>query len=107
MFFLRLKLHEETIRMFSSVTPAEISDLWTALIAIDSTLKEGVQHTRKKFADHVDALRFVNHCCRASHYSFDILKCGSTSCHICKPMRLPVECFAKLHHLPYPMPIDI
>ena len=54
--FSRLKLHEETIRIFSSATPAEISDLWTALIAIDSTLKEGVQYTRKKFADHVDAL---------------------------------------------------
>ena len=102
--FSRLKLHEETIRTFSSATPAEISDLWTALIATDSTLKEGIQYTRKKFADHVDALRFVNHCCRASHYSFGVLKRGSTSCHICKPMQLSVECFAKLHHRPHPMP---
>ena len=102
--FSRLKLHEETIRTFSSATPAEISDLWTALSATDSTLKEGIQYTRKKFADHVDALRFVNHCCRASHYSFGVLKRGSTSCHICKPMQLSVECFAKLHHRPHPIP---
>jgi hypothetical protein len=102
--FSRLKLHDETIRTFKSATPDEISDFWTTLIALDCTLREDIQYTKKKLSNHVNFVRFLDHCCHASHYCFDILKCGSTSCNICKPTQLPYEIFSKLRHLPHPMP---
>ena len=45
----------------------------------------------------------MDHCCRCRHYSFDILKCSSSACTICKPPRLPQETFDKLHHSPDPI----
>ena len=48
-------------------------------------------------------LEFMEHCCQSRHYSFDILKCVSSACTICKPPRLPQEEFSKLHHLPDPI----
>lgn len=48
-------------------------------------------------------LDFMSHCCQSRHYSFDILKCGSSACEFCKPPRLPQEVFRKVHHLPDPV----
>ena len=45
----------------------------------------------------------MSHCCQSRHYSFDILKCGSSACEFCKPPRLPQEVFRKVHHLPDPV----
>ena len=105
--FSRLKLHDETIRTFVSATPTEISDFWTSVIAIDSSLKENIQYTKKTFeTEHIVVAEFITHCCCASQYSFDILKCGNSSCNLCKPVRLPIESFSKLKHLPHPMPGD-
>ena len=54
--------------------------------------------------DHPKILEFIDHCCQAGHYSFDILKCGETSCNICAPTRLPLDVFKKLCHIPFPVP---
>ena len=37
------------------------------------------------------------------HYIFGILKCGKSSCSICKPVRLPSHVFGRLWHLPHPV----
>ena len=102
--FTRLCLHETAIKMFASATTDEISDFWSTLLIIDSSLNESVQYTKKNFEECVGIAEFMKHCCRSSHYSFDILKCGSASCTICRPVRLPTDTFKMLHHLPHPMP---
>ncbi len=102
--FSRLCLHEEGILMFNSATSSEISEFWSTLLIIDSTLKEETRYTKKNFHEYAGAIEFISHCCRSTHYSFDILKCGIASCRLCKPVRLPEDVFGKLHHLPHPMP---
>ena len=51
-------------------------------------------------------MKFIEHCCRSSHYAFDIIECGKSSCTVCKPVCLPPDVFKKLHHLPHPTPKD-
>lgn len=102
--FCRLKLHNEAIQMFSSASSTQMSDFWTTLLSIDSSLKEEVQYTKKNFAQCTKAVEFISHCCRSSHYSFDILKCGVATCGICKPIRLAEDIFKKLKHIPHPTP---
>ena len=102
--FSRICLHDQVIRMFTNATTAEISDFWSTLLIIDSSLKEGVQYTKKNVEKCAGAMEFMSHCCHSSHYSFDILKCGIASCSLCRPVRLPMDTFKMLHHLPHPMP---
>ena len=47
---------------------------------------------------------FFTHFCRQRHYFFDIIKCGDPQCQVCKPPRLPLNCFSKLGHLLDPIP---
>ena len=102
--FTRLKLHNEFIQSFFSATSAEISDFWSAIMCIDATLSEDAVYRRDTMKDHPKILEFINHCCQAGHYSFDILKCGEVSCNICTPIRLPLDVFKKLRHIPFPVP---
>ncbi|XP_019860109.1 PREDICTED: uncharacterized protein LOC109588370 [Amphimedon queenslandica] len=104
--FNRLKLHDDYIHTFDSASTNDISDFWTSLLAIDCTLKEENHYIKANFSEYKDALTFVQHCCEANHYSFDILKCGSSICHICKPVRLLEDTFKKLRHIPHPTPSD-
>jgi len=48
----------------------------------------------------------MQHCCRKRHYSFEIRKCGSLECNICKPPQLSEEIFNKLKPLPDPTPVS-
>ena len=102
--FYRICLHDQVIIMFTNATTAEISEFWSTLLIIDSSLKEGVQYTKKNVKECAGAMEFMSHCCHSSHYSFDILKCGVASCSLCRPVRLPMDTLKMLHHLPHPMP---
>ena len=46
----------------------------------------------------------MDHCCRKRHYSFEVRKCGSIDCNICKPVRLPPDVFQQMKPLPDPTP---
>ena len=46
---------------------------------------------------------FFDHCCQIRHYSFCIMKCGSSECEICKPVRMDSERFKGIHFLPDPV----
>ena len=102
--FSRLCLHDRVFKMFTNATTTEISDFWSTLLIIDSSLRESVQYTKKNVEECVGAMEFMSHCCQSSHYSFDILKCGIASCSLCRPVRLPMDTFKTLHHLPHPIP---
>lgn len=99
-----LELKQRKFKLFSSATEEEMSDMWTALLAID-------QEFHQDYSDKVSAkdlphslTSFISHCCKQRHYFFDILKCGKSDCTVCLPVRLPDTEFGKLDHLPDPVP---
>ena len=103
--FCRLKLHNEEIRTFTSATTDELSEFWSAMIAIDCTLGEhNAVYRQETMNQHENICKFIEHCCQATHYTFDIIKCGKLSCSFCPPVRLPQQIFEKLHHIPHPVP---
>ena len=100
--FARLKLHGNNIECFQSASTTELSEFWTAIISMDATLQEGGQYRKDDLPSHKNLKEFISHCCQSSQYSFDILKCGSPVCEVCKPVRLPSDIFSKLRHIPHP-----
>ena len=102
----RLQLKEKNFKTFSAATTEEIDNFWSALLVLDETLKWEDKITRKavEHSSHEKLKSFISHCCRSARYSFDILKCGNTTCELCKPVRLPSDIFSKLIHLPFPVP---
>ena len=104
--FCRLKLHDKSFQSYFSANDDELSEFWSSLIELDSTLTEGGTYRKENIAQHVKVSEFMEHCCQSSHYTFDILKCGSSACSICKPPCLPPEDFKKLKHIPHPTPME-
>lgn len=56
-------------------------NFWSEVMAIDSTLAKDSHYTQKEMKGdrHKQICDFMAHCCRPSHYSFDIFKCGKES----------------------------
>ena len=104
--FTRLMLHEETFKIHELASKSEISSFWSSIIALDSTLEEGGVYRKETIGNHKNVCDFLSHCCQASHYIFDILKCGKPEITICKAPRLPSETFNTLKHIPHPMPME-
>ena len=81
----------------------EIEELWSVLLLLDATLP--MDDRTKKLVSKKPALcAFLEHCCVARHYSFQVKKCGIPTCHICKPVRMNADIFSTLHYLPDPIP---
>ena len=87
--FTRLHLQVKPILAYKSATPQEISDFWTAVMAVDETLKEDGRYVKANIDEHKKIIEFFHRCCRTAHNTFDVLKCGKDTCKICKPVRLP------------------
>ena len=102
-FFSRLKLKDEAVQAFFAASDAEIEQFWSAVLSIEHTLEYSVSYSKANVQSKQHLLEFMDHCCQCRHYSFDILKCGSPACTVCKPPCLPEEVFSKLHHLPDPV----
>ncbi len=97
----RLALKGKSFEVFPAGSEQEIEDMWNSLHSIDSTLKVGDKHQKGSQSLRPSLSKFLS---QPKHYSFCVKKCGSTSCDICKPRRLPSEVFSKTHHLPDPIP---
>ena len=104
--FCRLQLHNKNFEIYHSAADNELIDFWSTLLALDSTLLEGTTYRKDTINKHPKVIKFISHCCQSSHYTFDILKCGSSSCSICKPPRLPLSTFNSLKHMPHPIPME-
>ena len=48
----------------------------------------------------------MKHCCVRRHYSFQVKKCGSDSCSMRRPPRLPKTVFDTISVLPDPVPAE-
>ena len=100
--FQRLKLKGEPFSVFTSATSSEMDTLASFLAQIDLGI-DPASCTKSDLAKLPGLKQFLDQCCQRRHYSFTILKCGSSDCRICKPPRLSKEVFDTLHHLPDPI----
>ena len=101
--FTRLELKGEPFEAYEAATMEEIEEFWSVLLLIDTTLT--MNDTTKKLVSKKPALcAFLEHCCIARHYSFQVKKCGIPTCNICKPVRMNADIFSTLHYLPDPIP---
>ena len=102
----RLMLKETPFKSYSSATVPEIEEFWTSILNLETTLNLNQKVTQKNVQNYPNLCAFLEHCCSSSHYSSDILKCGSSQCKFCSPPRLPMDVFVTLQHLPHPIPGD-
>ena len=100
--FCRLQLKGEPFKVFNAATKEEIDAFWSAMSSVDTAVTPTA--TKESLRALPQLQKFIDHCCRKRHYSFEIRKCGSRDCNMCKPIRLPLEVFSQLKQLPDPMP---
>ena len=100
----RLELKGKKFLSYTAASDAEIGELWSKVLEVDSTLEREVSVTKKLLPTKLGLLTFLQHCCVVRHYSFQIKKCGLDTCDICKPVRMSKEFFSKLCFLPDPVP---
>ena len=100
---LWLQLKGEQFDTYDAVSDDEIEAFWEILEQIDETLTMS-DTTKNAIKDKKDLLSFTDHCCKISHYSFQIKKCGKPNCATCKPVRMDPAAFATIHYLPNPVP---
>ena len=80
-----LMLKETPFKSYSSLTVPEIEEFWTSILNLETTLNLNQKVTQKNVQNYPNLCAFLEHCCSSSHYSFDILKCGSSQCKFCSP----------------------
>ena len=97
----RLELKEKKFEVFTAATQEELDAFWTVLLAVDKEF-----HLR--YTDSICAkdltpqlAEFLAHCCRQRHYFFKVRK---VRLQIMPASQLPATEFAKLGHLPDPVP---
>ena len=100
----RLELKRKQFSSYASCTEVDIDSMWSELSAVDSSLKKDESMSKKSLPSKHGLVAFLNHCCTCRHYSFQIKKCGSDTCNMCKQVKLPKEVFDTLHVLPDPVP---
>jgi len=76
--FSRLQLKGRNMQNFISATGEELSDFWSVIMALDSTLIQDKKYVQGNTGEHKKVSAFMQHCCQASHYTFGILKCGKS-----------------------------
>ena len=89
MLLERLELKGKKFSSFAPSTEEDIDSMWSELLIVDSTLQKDESLTKKNLPSKQGLMAFLKHCCTRRHYSFQIKKCGSDTCDICKPVKLP------------------
>lgn len=106
MLLERLELRGKKFSSFAPSTEDDIDSMWSELLIVDSTLQKDESLTKKNLPSKQGLMAFLKHCCTRRHYSFQVKKCGSDTCDICKPAKLAKEVFDSLHVLPDPVPSE-
>ena len=101
----RLELKGQAFEVFDAATADEIESFWEILLLLESSLRPD-DTTQRDVKDKERLKAFFSHCCEIHHYSFQVKKCGSPTCGICKPVRMDAHYFDSLHFLPSPTPAD-
>lgn len=101
--FTRLTLKGETFKLYNAASEADIEEFWSVLLLIDGSLT--IEDTSKKVVNTKKTLcEYIKHCCQVRHYSFQIKKCGLSSCTICKAVTMDSTIFHTISFLPDPTP---
>ena len=95
-----LELKGKKFSSFAPSTEDDIDLMRSELLKVDSTLQKDQPLTKKNLPSKQGRMAFLKHCCTRRHYSFQIKKCGSDTCDICKPVKLPKEVFDSLRDSP-------
>ena len=103
--FSRLMLKDKPISSYEDANEDEMQELYTLLEGIDPAITRE-DRSKKCLSSRPKLKEFVNHCCHEIKYMFAVKKCGKLDCDICKSIRMPIEIFNSLHHLPDPIPAD-
>ena len=98
----RLQLKGTSFNVFTPATQEEMDACWASVTQIDADVTCSL--TKATLPNHPRIQEFRDHCCRKRHYSFEIQKCGSYDCEVCKAPRLSEEVLQKLQFLPDPTP---
>ena len=106
MLLEKLELKGKKFSSFAPSTEDNIDSVWSELLIVDSTLQKDEFLTKRNLPSKQDLMAFLKHCCTRRHYSFQIKKCGSDTCDICKSVELPKEVFHSLHVLTDPVPSE-
>ena len=104
--FRRLELHDRNFLMYPSASEEEMIEMWSVLKSVDPSLEYSNVYRQASLKKLVQLDTFLQHSCQSRHYSFSIKKCGITDCTICKPVRMPLDIFNNIHHLPDPVPSE-
>ena len=93
MLLEHLELKGKKFSSFPSASEQDIDSMWEMVQEIDSTIKQDELLTKKNLPSKQglghSLFEALLHCCTSRHYSFQIKKCGSESCGMCEPVRLP------------------
>ena len=104
--FRRLELHDRNFLMYPSASEEEMVQMWSILKSLDPSLVYNNVYRQASLKKLIQLDTFLQHCCQSRHYSFSIKKCGITDCSVCKPVRMPLDIFSNIHHLPDPTPSE-
>ena len=102
--FQRLHLKGEQVRMASAATEAHMKELMQELVSIDEPFQLNEKIRKAILKQRPKLVAYMEHCCQLRQYSFSIKKCGNKECQMCRPIHLPPDVFAAIHHLPDPVP---
>ena len=102
--FARLQLKEKKFTVFNTASLQSIEELWRELQSVDSTLTSSENLTKRTLQTKPALKDFLAHCCVQRKYMFQVKKCGSLTCSMCKPPRLSAEVFNRLKYVPDPVP---
>ena len=100
-----LELIGKKFCMFLTRRGDNLNLMWSEVQKVDSTLVKDECLTKKSSLPSQSDL-FFEHCCVCHHYCFQIKKCGSVECTMCKPPKLPRDIFDTIHFLPDPIQGD-
>lgn len=89
MLLERLELKGKQFFSFPTASDHEIDSMWEVVQEIDATIDKNESLTKKTLSSKHELRDYLSHCCRVRHYSFQIKRCGTDSCALCGPIRLP------------------
>lgn len=102
--FESLQLKGKNFTIFNAASPQSIEEMWKELQSIESTLTCGESVTKGTLESKPALSEFLAHCCVQRKYMFQVKKCGSLMCGMCKPPQLLAEVFNSLKYMPDPVP---
>ncbi len=94
--FRRLQVKGKKFTVFNAASTASIEAMWVKLQSVDSTLSSGESVTKSTLKTKPALQKFLAHCCIQCKYMFQVKKCGSLTCSMCKPPQLPADVFNRL-----------